>query len=161
MKLGIRPPSALPTHQITSHVDSVEEDTVQRNAQPMDSSAQNFTSWIIIVRVCRSTQVFSGTSASHCKQVFIVEESELNTSDSECTLVINPIQIDGLEKPSAWISIIATPQCDITLKLDTGAGANILPIATYNKLSLKPPLKPTDVKLTAYGGTSLSPLRTR
>ena len=58
------------------------------------------------------------------------------------------------------MSTIAIPQGDFTLKLDTGAEAKILPIATYNKLSLKPPLKPTDVKLTAYGGTSLSPLGT-
>ena len=109
-------------------------------------------------RVCRSTQVFTGIPATHRKQVFTVEELEINMSDSECILVTDPIRIDGLEKPSAWISTIATPQGDITLKLDTGAEANILPIATYNKLSLKPPLKPTDVKLTAYGGTSLSPL---
>ena len=33
-------------------------------------------------------------------------------------------------------------------------------IATYNKLSLRFPLKPTDVKLTACGGTSLLPLGT-
>ena len=56
-----------------------------------------------------------------------------------------------MEKPSAWVSTTAIPQGDITLKLATGVEANILPIATYNKLSLKPPLKPTDEKLTAYG----------
>ena len=112
-------------------------------------------------RVCRSIRTFTGTPVTHHKQVSTVEDFELNTSDSECTLVIDPIRIDGLKKPSAWISTIATPQGDITLKLDTGAEANILlPIATYNKLSLKPPLKPTDVKLTAYGGTSLSTLGT-
>ena len=52
-------------------------------------------------KVCRSTRTFTGTSATHHKQVFTVENSELNTSDSECTLVIDPIRIDGLEKPSA------------------------------------------------------------
>ena len=97
MKLGIRLPSTVPIHQIISHVDNVEKDTVPKNAQlPMDSSA----------------------------------------------------------------SARATPQDGIMLKFDTGAEVNILPIATYNKLSLKPPLKPTDVKFTAYRGTSLSPLGT-
>lgn len=43
------------------------------------------------------------------------------------------------------------------MKLDTGAEVNFLPIATYNKSSVKLPLQPTDVKLTAYGGTFLSP----
>lgn len=85
-------------------------------------------------RVCRTKQVFTGTPATQHKQVFTVQDSELNTSDNECTLLIDPIRIDGLKKPSAWISTIATPQGDITLKRDTGAEANILPIATYNKL---------------------------
>ena len=48
-------------------------------------------------RVCRSTRIFTGTPATHHKQVFTVEDSELNTSDSECTLVIDSIRIDGLK----------------------------------------------------------------
>ena len=60
-------------------------------------------------------------------------------------------------KPSAWLSTLCTPQGNITLKLDTGAEANILLlIATYNNFSIKPPLQPTNIKLTAHDGTSLS-----
>ena len=44
MKLGVRLPSTVPIHQLTPHADSVEEDIIQKNAQPMDSSAQNVTS---------------------------------------------------------------------------------------------------------------------
>ena len=44
----------------------------------------------------------------------------------------------------------------MTLKLDTGTEANILPTATYNKYTIKSSLQPTNIKLTAYGGTSPS-----
>ena len=44
------------------------------------------------------------------------------------------------------------------MKLDTGAEANILPISTYSKFPFKPPLHPTNTKLTVYGGTSLYPI---
>ena len=116
-------------------------------------------------RVCRSRQTPTGipmpkSKVIPSKKIFTVEDSELNASDSESTLLIDPIRIDGLAKPSAWLSTISTPQGIITVKLDTGAEDNILPLTTYNKLTIKPSLQPTDVKLTAYGGTSLSPIGT-
>ena len=41
-----------------------------------------------------------------------------------------------------------------------GAEANALPVSDYNKLLNRPPLKPTDIKLTAYGGSSINPIGT-
>ena len=98
------------------------------------------------------------SQVTHPKNVFKLKDSELYTSDSECNLLIDPVRIDGLTKPCAWLSTLSTTQGNITLKLDIEAEANILSIATYNKLSSKPPIQPTDVKLTAYGRTSLSPI---
>ena len=46
-------------------------------------------------RVYRSTQTFTGTPATYHKQVFTVEDSELNTSDGECTLVIAQYELTG------------------------------------------------------------------
>ena len=119
-------------------------------------------------RVCRSRRNPANSQptshppmksqVAHSKNVFTLEDSELHSSDNESNLLIDPIRIDGLTKPSAWLSTLSTPQGNITLKLDTGAEANILPTATYNKFIIKPPLQPTNVKLTAYGGTSLSPI---
>ena len=42
-------------------------------------------------RVCRTKLVFTGTPATQHKQVLTVQDSELNTSDNECTLLIDPI----------------------------------------------------------------------
>ena len=119
-------------------------------------------------RVCRSrwnhtdnqhTDNFIPKSqVPHSKKVFTFEDPQLHTSDNDSNLLIDPIRIDGLMKPSAWLSTLCTPQGNITLKLDTGAEANILPIATYDNFLIKPPLQPTNVKLTAYGETSLSPI---
>ena len=119
-------------------------------------------------RVCRSKQHTTSSQPTDApvlksqtiqtKKVFTLEDSESLSTDSESNLLIDPIRIDGLTNPSAWLSTLSTLQGNITLKLDTGAEANILPISTYNKFPLKPPLHPTNTKLTAYGGTSLSPI---
>ena len=90
--------------------------------------------------------------------MFALEDSESLSTKNESNLLIDPIRIDGLTKPSAWLSTLSTLQGNIILKLDTGAEANILPISTYNKFPFKPPFHPTNAKLTAYGGTSLSPI---
>ena len=118
-------------------------------------------------RVCRSNQYITDSQpndttrksqAIQTKKVFTLEDSESLATDNESNLLIDPIRIDGLTKPSAWLSTLSTLQGNITLKLDTGAEVNILPISTYNKFPFKPPLHPTNTKLTAYGGTSLSPI---
>ena len=99
-----------------------------------------------VARVCRSR--WNHTDNQHTdnfvpksqvpqsKKVFTLEDPELHASDSDSNLLIDPIRIDGLMKPSAWLSTFCTPLGNITLKLDTGAEANILPIATYNNFSI-------------------------
>ena len=43
----------------------------------------------------------------------------------------------------------------ITMKLDTGAQANILPERDYNRMKNKPTLQPSEVKLKGYTGTEI------
>ena len=45
-------------------------------------------------------------------------------------------------------------------KLDTGAEASVLPTTAFNKLDVRPPLQPTSMRLTAYGGSPISPVGT-
>ena len=97
------------------------------------------------------------SQAFGAKKVFTLEVSESLSTGNESNLLIDPIRIEGLTKPSVWLSKMLTLQGNITLKLDTGVEANILPISTCNKFPLKPNLHPTNTKLTLYGGTSLSP----
>lgn len=61
---------------------------------------------------------------------------------------------------SAWLSTVTTTNGNVTCKLDTGAEASVLPISAYNKLLIKQSLKPTDIKLSAYGGSSINPIGT-
>ena len=119
-------------------------------------------------RVCKSKQHAYTTSSQptnapvlksqdlQTKRVFTLEDSESLSTDNESKLLIDPIRIDGLTKPSAWLSTLSTLQGNITLKLDTGAEANILPISTYNKFLFKPSLCPINTKLTAYSGAFIS-----
>ena len=82
------------------------------------------------------------------------------SSESESSLLIDPLSIDGLTQHSPWLSTVTTTNGNITCKLDTGAEASVLPISAYNKLLIKPYLKPTDIKLSAYGGSSITPVGT-
>ena len=82
------------------------------------------------------------------------------SSESESSLLIDPLSIDGLTQQSAWLSTVTTTNGNITCKLDMGAEASVLPISAYNKLLIKPSLKPTDIKLSADDGSSITPVGT-
>ena len=99
------------------------------------------------------------------KKVFVVTDQNPPThsdasSENETTLLIDPLEVHDLVQHSPWLSTLVTTLDNITCKLDTGAEANVLPVSNYNKLLNRPPLKPTDIKLTAYGGSSINPIGT-
>ena len=73
---------------------------------------------------------------------------------------LSPLQIEGIKKSSAWLTDISANgnRDTLTVKLDTGAEVSVLPMHLYNKLQVKPPLKTTSMKLSAYGGTSIKPM---
>ena len=70
------------------------------------------------------------------------------------------MEVHDLVQHSPWLSTLVTTLGNITCKLDTGAEANVLLVSAYNKLLNRPPLMPTDIKLTAYGGSSINPIGT-
>ena len=72
---------------------------------------------------------------------------------------ISPLQIEGIKKSSAWLTdvLINGDRDKLTVKLDTGAEVSVLPLHLYNKLQVKPALKTTTMKLSAYGGTPIKP----
>ena len=99
------------------------------------------------------------------KKVFVVTDQNSPThsdasSENETTLLIDPLEVHDLVQHSPWLSTLVTTLGNITCKLDTGAEANVLPVSDYNKLLNRPPLKSTDIKLTAYGGSSINPIGT-
>ena len=129
---------------------SAEELTEPKNVPPTGRNVQDVTSYITSPEYAevRMQHTTSGqptdapvlkSQAIRTKKVFTLEDSESLSTDNESNLLIDPIRIDGLTKPSAWLSTLSTWQGNITLKLDTGAEANILPISTYNKIPFKPP----------------------
>ena len=72
-------------------------------------------------------------------------------------LFIEPIQVEGVKKSSVWFADVSTSGGKLTFKLDTGAEVSVLPLQIYDKLQSKPLLKSTNIKLTAYGGSSIKP----
>ena len=104
--------------------DSVEELTTPRNVQPMDRNVQNVTTSYVhhFARVCRSRRYPTNNQATdppvpktqmvHSKKVFTLEDSEIHPSDNESNfkLLIDPLRINGLTKPSAWLSLHITRQ---------------------------------------------------
>ena len=59
-----------------------------------------------------------------------------------------------------WLSTISVLGNKITFKLDTGAEASVLPLKVFNRLRGKPMLTNTTTKLSAYGGSVLTPIGT-
>jgi len=93
------------------------------------------------------------------RKVDAFEETEMTFSDeSATTLFIDLLKIEGIEKPSAWLSTFNTECGNVTFKLDTGAEASVIPSQVFNQLSNTPELRYTKMKLTAYGGTTIRPI---
>ena len=115
-------------------------------------------------KVCRSKNISPKPpmSNSHKKNVFTVDDhgSDTSASDDGDNLLVDPLQIDGLAEHAAWLSKLTTPNGYITCKLDTGAEASVLPTTAFNKLYVRPPLQPTNITLTAYGGSTINPIGT-
>jgi len=72
-------------------------------------------------------------------------------------LFINPLQVGGLKKLQSWFTNINTSGGQLYCKLNTRAEVSVLPAKVYGNLQPKPPLQPTNMKLTAYGDTSIQP----
>ena len=56
---------------------------------------------------------------------------------------------------TSWNVSLSTDGTNINYQIDTGAEVNVLPKSCYRTLNRKPRLLQTDVKLTAYNGTTI------
>ena len=111
------------------------------------------------VQRARRQQIVDTQSKSRANyRVHEVEQSDtsFNASAAESPdLFIEPIQVEGVKKSSAWFADVSTSGGKLTFKLDTGAEVSVLPLQIYDKLQSKPLLKSTNMKLTTYGGSSI------
>ena len=96
----------------------------------------------------------------HTAQSNPTSDNESDSFQSSDEFDLSPLQIEGIKKSSAWLTDISANgnRDTLTMKLDTGAEVSVLPMHLYNKLQVKPPLKTTSMKLSAYGGTSIKPM---
>ena len=68
---------------------------------------------------------------------------------------INMVEHDTISN-QAFVEIgIGNAGCFMKMKIDSGASVNAIPLHQYRKLGIKGPLKPSDKRLTAYGGKAL------
>jgi len=86
------------------------------------------------------------------------KSTDSEDSDSEPLLVTDALKVHGISE-SMWLSTITILGNKITFKLDTGAEASVLPLKVYKCLKDKPVLENT-TKLSAYGGSVLTPVGT-
>ena len=80
-----------------------------------------------------------------------------NSSDDGEGKNVYAIGVDKEKKASVdWSIYLYSNGTDVEYKIDTGAQVNILLKKIVNKLKIKPLLKPSNIKLTAYNGSSIS-----
>ena len=121
-------------------------------------------------RVCRQRQsapqhkhTQAGSTRSHpltSQRVDNIEQNETVTNlpvDESQDLFIESLEINDLEKSTAWFTDLNTSGGQMSVKLDTGAEVSVLPYKIYQGLDPKPPLKSTGMTLSAYGGMAIQP----
>ena len=104
---------------------------------------------------CCKTKNKSKQNVREIKTVNKASGSE-SCDDSEYLFIgtIEDVMNDRLPV-NEWTIKISTNDSDIVYKIDTGAQANVLPFSAYNKLTKKPKLLSTNVKLNAYNDTRI------
>ena len=98
----------------------------------------------------------------------IIHDVEQNHTSSDGStddvphLHIDPVSFEGVRKSSAWFADLSIHGGNLNVKLDAGAEVSVLPLHMHNtgKPQVKPPLKATNMKLTAYGGATIIPTGT-
>ena len=68
-------------------------------------------------------------------------------------LFVGQIKIDTIT--NKWQLNLVTNETNIVYKIDTGADANVISYEDYKSLKIKPKLKPTKMRLTAYNNTPI------
>ena len=82
------------------------------------------------------TQIPEKGRNRHPRKIHDVEEPEQDTqsdpesysSNDNYTLGMDPLRIDGIEKPMQWLSTVKTQSGKVTFQLDAGAEANVIPV---------------------------------
>ncbi|XP_077551338.1 uncharacterized protein LOC144165064 [Haemaphysalis longicornis] len=92
--------------------------------------------------------------AARCKSA--KEVAEVQSSEED--LKILDVSIDSVINQRDWIAQAQVANADLSLKIDTGAQANLLPYSTYRKLNPKAQLAPSNAMLRSYGGAAIKHL---
>ena len=119
-------------------------------------------------RVCQSRPIVSQgnnlpTTTRRCSSSQTINEIEQSNTVSDHTaeesqdLFIESLQVNGLDKSTAWFADLDTSGGQLHMKLDTGVEVSALPSKIYEDLWPPPTLNKTNLTLTAYGGMSIQP----
>ncbi|XP_021340552.1 uncharacterized protein K02A2.6-like [Mizuhopecten yessoensis] len=100
----------------------------------------------------------SGKKSGRMNHVYDVALTEEDT-DSFSDLFIRELQVGQINDTgkTGWFTILKVNNQKIQFKLDTGAEANVMPLACFEKLNRKPKLIRTNIVLSAYGGHKVKP----
>lgn len=116
------------------------EGSIRRNyAQPTAKNAENV--------VERTT---SQSVVSQKKRVQLVERERDSEEDDETPFFVDTVEGEKSVSVDEWTACLKVNGTDISLKLDTGAQVNILPMKDYNKLINKPEVRNKKINLRTY-----------
>ena len=99
-----------------------------------------------------------------CSKKFLPRQEHSTRSQrtphkSDCNSQTEDEMFMRCKRLTTALKMILTRDHDkLTIKLDTGAEVSVLPLHLYNKLQVKPTLKATIMKLSAYGALLLNPM---
>ena len=115
-------------------------------AQPGAKHVQNANKLNHFAKVCKS------------KGVNEISQQEAGTSASELMIdTVNSMLVKHADGPDAVIRIV-DQKLDLVFKIDTGAGANVLPVSDYYSMVPNPRFQPTKDILTSYSRERLQVL---
>ena len=124
------------------NVDTVDENMPSKNALHAESYVLSVKKHNHYARMCRSKSVHNVLQK--------VNESELEDNE----FFIGTIDHEGGDE--LLVNLVIQDLHTVTVKLDTGAQVNVMPLTQYKPLGKDPKkLKPTNTKLTAYGGNKI------
>ena len=114
-------------------------------------------------RVCHSknqhmTDGRAPTKPNQKKKIHTIDNNN-EVTEPEPMVSMDALQVHGMTE-STWLSTVDVHNSKITFKLDTGAEASVLPLKAYRRLKNKPPIEHTTTKLSAYGGSTITPVGT-
>ena len=87
--------------------------------------------------------------------IFFLDSIELKVNETNITEEEDEYCIDSISEDNEWRVNLNTNDTNICFKIDSGAQVNVISCKQFFKLRSRPSTKNSNIKLTAYNGSSI------